>query len=465
MAINNSFDIDPTKPQGEGAEITDLKKVNPYGVFDFNDKTGEFAKPTDYETEKESYTYNPYVGHVNAFNSVMGALTENKAFSDFNKTFKMQNFLTQQPDVAKLTPRQLYGDEKMFAGLGMMVSNAINSGYTPATESVSSFIQKAVGTKNVQEPIQEPIQNTMQYEESIPVSDPTFTTSLKKTIHAGESGSKEYLAHNKAGSGAWGKYQFVWSHHGKKIKDITGISSGDDFLKNPDAQEKYMDYYLQNSVIPAISKYRDQAAKLGINEIQLGQLIHFRGVAGAKHMLDNPQELYQKMEANNPTAASYLKKNKPKYKEGGPVESKDGKTGMMKAAIALNDAFGNPSANRMVQAYPDEYTFKGDELPFWEQQYQPKEGEKGTHFMSSQGNYAVPFVQKGKDGNLKYNSNANPSDEESMRFNSEEDASYFAEHYKEVAPMMRNYKLGGEYEVDDKELERLKMLGYKFDLL
>jgi hypothetical protein len=126
------------------------------------------------------------------------------------------------------------------------------------------------------------------------------------------------------------------------------------------------------------------------------------------------------------------------FEDGGDNK---GMIGMIKSKIAWEDAMGNPSAKRMVSPNPPTYTFTGKEgEPFY---IQPPEGASGTHFMSNQDNSAVPLIQEGTNG-LQYNINASPTDREAMHFNSPEEAAYFAEHYKEVAPMMRNLEDGGE---------------------
>lgn len=118
--------------------------------------------------------------------------------------------------------------------------------------------------------------------------------------------------------------------------------------------------------------------------------------------------------------------------EGGEIDKKnnEGKIGMMKARMALDAHFGNPAAKRMVSANP-----KTGMTP---------EGI-GTHYMTSMGNYAVPLLQDFGDVNLRLVDGMTPSKED-MRFESPEDAEYFAKHYKEIAPMMKNfkeYKYGG----------------------
>jgi hypothetical protein len=112
-------------------------------------------------------------------------------------------------------------------------------------------------------------------------------------------------------------------------------------------------------------------------------------------------------------------------------------TAMMKARLAYANEFGNPAAKRMINIPDETYEFTGDEpgagVPA---------GNIGTHFMSSMDNYAVPFIQQGPNG-LYYNQNAGPEDKGAMKFDSPEDADYFAEHYKDVSPGFLNQKQYG----------------------
>lgn len=136
-----------------------------------------------------------------------------------------------------------------------------------------------------------------------------------------------------------------------------------------------------------------------------------------------------------------------KYQVGGVINSTVAATeepvlgmqGMMKSKMATASAMNNPSAKRMGQLYPQSYIFTGSEDP------RVESGERGTHFMSSMGEYAVPFIQQ-QGSRLQYNPNANYRDKEAIKFDNNADAEYFAEHYKDVAPMMRSadqYKNGG----------------------
>ena len=107
-----------------------------------------------------------------------------------------------------------------------------------------------------------------------------------------------------------------------------------------------------------------------------------------------------------------------------------GMTGMMKGAIAREAHFGNPAAQRMVSPNPKTgMTHEG----------------QGTHYMGSYGKYAIPKLQDTGQDSLQYYPNKPPL-KEAIKFNSEREAEYFAENYKDVAPMMRNlpkYEGGG----------------------
>lgn len=133
-----------------------------------------------------------------------------------------------------------------------------------------------------------------------------------------------------------------------------------------------------------------------------------------------------------------------KYKYGGPVdpvdpEDKDAAMrGMMKARMAIDSTLGrNPAAMRMTSVSPKEYTFTGNEMFYDEKQNIPA-GATGTHYTTGEGNVMFPIIQEGQDGNLFFNRYASPTDKEAMRFETPEEASYFGENYKSIAPMMYN---------------------------
>jgi len=136
--------------------------------------------------------------------------------------------------------------------------------------------------------------------------------------------------------------------------------------------------------------------------------------------------------------AGYEVDELPHAQDGGPQNTAgpraeetstdvDAMNAMMKARMATDAEFSNPAAQRMTSPYP-----KTGMTP---------EG-LGTHYMASMGNQAVPLLQDKGGDELEYNENPPPSNED-MNFRTPEEAQYFAEHYKEVAPMMKGFKEGG----------------------
>jgi hypothetical protein len=141
------------------------------------------------------------------------------------------------------------------------------------------------------------------------------------------------------------------------------------------------------------------------------------------------------------------RKNWLKYNNGGPTKksmldnseltytpSTDAMNAMMKARLAYANEFGNPSAKRMVVAPDQPYVYTGEEYDKdFDRPAGVPAGSIGTHYMAEFDNYAVPFIQQGPDG-LYFNESPSISDKEAIRFDSPEDASYFAGHYKDIAP-------------------------------
>jgi hypothetical protein len=125
----------------------------------------------------------------------------------------------------------------------------------------------------------------------------------------------------------------------------------------------------------------------------------------------------------------------PYFQEGGEQEAMNA---MMKARLAYANEFGNPSAQRMINI-PD-------------QPYEFDNGDTGTHYMASMDNYAVPQIQS-VNGVLQIG-DYGPESTEAMRFDSDEDANYFAENYKDVSPGFM------DLELDDSEIEEYRRGGY-----
>lgn len=139
-------------------------------------------------------------------------------------------------------------------------------------------------------------------------TESTFS-NLGKKISDIESGGN-YGATNP-NSTATGKYQFLWGKKpgqgwGDSIKQVTGVKDRSQFLKSPAAQEKYYAWYEKNVLAPHIQELAPYN-KQGLDTTQLGKLIHFRGLQGAKDYLQG--KLKDKPEAYNIPISQYIKQN------------------------------------------------------------------------------------------------------------------------------------------------------------
>lgn len=108
--------------------------------------------------------------------------------------------------------------------------------------------------------------------------------SLKDLIASTESqGNYKALPKNKDGSlasSAAGKYQFLWKYHKDAIKNVTGVASKEDFLNNPDAQEKYFDYWDASYLTPNAEKIK-KLYNPAQDTTTIKRMIHFAGAQGA----------------------------------------------------------------------------------------------------------------------------------------------------------------------------------------
>lgn len=138
---------------------------------------------------------------------------------------------------------------------------------------------------------------------------------LKAQIAKVESdGMGGYSADNPTSS-AVGKYQFVWSLWGPEIAKFTGIKDPETFKKNPQAQEKFFDYYQKTTLEPQLQTVKKEFPDSGLTDIQIMKLLHFRGL-GKKDKSDkglrallSQGKLGSKLESNNLTAKEYLKRS------------------------------------------------------------------------------------------------------------------------------------------------------------
>lgn len=136
--------------------------------------------------------------------------------------------------------------------------------------------------------------------------------------------------------------------------------------------------------------------------------------------------------------------------------------GMMRGKIATGAHFNNPSAQRMVMSYPPTYIFKGNELDSDGKYIGVPTGESGTHYMGSYGNEVRNGIQN-INGEMQYIPSPSHNSKENIRFDTPEQAEYFAKHYKDIAPMMKKYQVGGRTLLRDKKVGEITAKVRDFD--
>jgi hypothetical protein len=135
-------------------------------------------------------------------------------------------------------------------------------------------------------------------------------------------GEKEASTHSfeelksKAASSGIGKYQFIWNIHKNDIKRVTGISKPDDFRYNPQAQEQFMDWFRDNTLLPQATDLK-QRYQLPMSIDQIMAMTHLEGKAGLEKKI-KAGTLKTSTMANNFKNASPLD-YASKFKEGGKI--------------------------------------------------------------------------------------------------------------------------------------------------
>lgn len=279
------------------------------------------------------------------------------------------------------------------------------------------------------------------------------TQSLADDISKIES-QGNYRATNPSSSAA-GKYQFLYDTFGDDIQRVTGVKSKREFLHNPEAQEKFFQYHVENNLLPAVEKLKS-LNKQGYSDSQLAKLVHFKGEQGAidflsegadetkKHNISIPSYIGtpagQSIDWSDIPDEGAVEKKSPVVSESGLANSsQNGQNGSLQAAPnnqkeipkdeqgVVNNIFGKDiSGQPIVSANPSPAINPGTETPFvdkvldkhknleWVNRLYDKHPETvqipgeeypSTHFMASDEYngkyYAYPTVQK-VDGKLKY---------------------------------------------------------------
>lgn len=167
-----------------------------------------------------------------------------------------------------------------------------------------------------------------------------------------------YKATNPNSSAA-GKYQFLWDTWGKEIKNVTGVSSKQKFLNNPQAQDAfYNDYYVPNKMLPAVDRIKRKTGT-NMSSEQLAKLYHFRGEQGALDYVSG--KLEDKPEKYNSSISDYIKQYggtayKPDYNPLAPGQGLLGENLQLQNLLPAPDDENNQLYDfGFVEKIPDIY--------------------------------------------------------------------------------------------------------------
>jgi hypothetical protein len=236
--------------------------------------------------------------------------------------------------------------------------------------------------------------DTGSYSDSAP-SNPDYSyvsrnedpenSDLGSKIASKESQGK-YAAFNSAGGGAGavGKYQFRWNIWKDSIQKVTGVKSKDEFLNNPQAQEKYYGWYEKNYLIPVARKLQPYNKK-GLSEDQMAELVHFRGEDGAKKYLQGTAP--DKPERYNMSTSKYIATKQHgggggMGGGGGGHAGGGGGMGVAMSASAQHTGLNNSSFDHMLFPMHGENEFRGlddGSEVYLEDEYGKKKKLKGKH--------------------------------------------------------------------------------------
>lgn len=130
---------------------------------------------------------------------------------------------------------------------------------------------------------------------------------------AAREGNYGSVSKNSSGTG---KYQFLWGTHGGDIQRVTGVKSREEFLRSPEAQERYFHYWDQKVLDPEADKLLSGIRRYypGITKEQAKMMIHFGGAGNVQKAIQNGT-FKKPLDANGTSLHGYVFGKK--YQNGG----------------------------------------------------------------------------------------------------------------------------------------------------
>lgn len=261
----------------------------------------------------ESYKkeYGGYIKDINKYDRILN--TKNiskkqfiKAENDINTTAKkIKNFTD------KLSNNKGMSNQEVFQNMNSIIQGSQLPNSTKV--SMNPYPEPIFNKSNVIGSFKEKIAS----EESRGYTNPYIAIAglNEKDV---EGKTYEQVKHLAASSGV-GKYQIIWNIHKSNIKKITGIDSIEDFRNNPQAQETFMDWFIQNDLLPGATELKQKyQLPYTIEQIMAG--VHLEGKAGLEKKIKSNTLNTSTMAKNfkNATSNQYMNS----FEHGGYIADK-----------------------------------------------------------------------------------------------------------------------------------------------
>ncbi len=198
-----------------------------------------------------------------------------KANDGLNKVIKAQKQLLEDTKSQNLDINEIASRAKMY---GLIDESPITS---TKSKSLKNPIQPF--SYNPTSDVIQQFKQGIKQKESRAYNNPYIAISGIKENEAASKSFNELKG--KAASSALGAYQFVWNIWKNDIKKQTGITDPDEFRANPTAQEEFMDWYIQNDLMPkAVAAKQKYQMPFNVYQIMAG--MHLEGEGSEKKTSD-----------------------------------------------------------------------------------------------------------------------------------------------------------------------------------
>ena len=284
----------------------------------------------------ESYKkeYGGYIKDINKYNRILN--TKNISKKQFIKAENVINTTAKKIKnfTDKLSNNKGMSNQEVFQNMNSIIQGSQLPNSTKV--SMNPYPEPIFNKSNVIGSFKEKIAS----EESRGYTNPYIAIAglNEKDV---EGKTYEQVKHLAASSGV-GKYQIIWNIHKSNIKKITGIDSIEDFRNNPQAQETFMDWFIQNDLLPGATELKQKyQLPYTIEQIMAG--VHLEGKAGLEKKIKSNTLNTSTMAKNfkNATSDQYMNS----FEHGGYIADKGfnfttwqgDKSGINKAGYTAQD--------------------------------------------------------------------------------------------------------------------------------